>query len=159
MMEFLSSLSPFWFWLLAALICLLTELVLLPVSGFLLSIAFAAALSAVIFGVFPASWNVMSATFASLSIISSFAWWKYLHRNGAKKKTAGGAEPLNERTQSLIGYRATLSAPLQNGRGRLKIQDTTWSVAADQDYPAGATVKVVAADGIVLKIIKDDSNP
>lgn len=157
MTEFLSSISPFWFWLLAALVCLLTELMLLPVSGFLLSIAFAATLNAIIFGIFPAGWNVMSATFAGLSIISSFAWWKYLHRNGAKTKIVNGANPLNERTGSLIGYRATLSDALQNGRGRLKIQDTTWSVIADLDYPAGTIVKVVSADGIVLKIVRDDS--
>lgn len=58
---------------------------------------------------------------------------------------------LNRRGQQYVGQVFTLEEPLTNGRGRLKISDTSWPITGD-NLPAGTTVKIIATDGIGLKV-------
>ena len=44
-----------------------------------------------------------------------------------------------------------MEGPIVNGRGRIRVDDTYWR-AEGQDQPAGARVRVVAVDGVVLKV-------
>ena len=50
-----------------------------------------------------------------------------------------------------VGQVFTLDSPIQDGRGRLKISDTTWPISGE-NLPAGTVVKVTGADGIALKV-------
>jgi membrane protein implicated in regulation of membrane protease activity len=60
---------------------------------------------------------------------------------------------LNRRAEQLIGRVVTLDQPIRDGRGRAKIDDSFW-VVAGPDLPAGATVRVVAVDGMTLKVVE-----
>jgi inner membrane protein len=44
-----------------------------------------------------------------------------------------------------------LSEPIQNGRGKARIDDSVWRVEG-ADLPAGTQVKVMAVDGAILKV-------
>ena len=59
---------------------------------------------------------------------------------------------LNQRGQQLVGRRLTLDAPLVNGRGHVRVGDSSWPVIADEDFAAGSKVEVIAVEGITLRI-------
>lgn len=45
-----------------------------------------------------------------------------------------------------------LDAPLINGRGHMRVGDSSWPVWADEDLQAGTHVEVIAVEGITLRI-------
>jgi hypothetical protein len=44
-----------------------------------------------------------------------------------------------------------LERPIVNGRGKIHVDDTRWIVEG-KDLPTGSVVRVVAADGVVLRV-------
>lgn len=76
-------------------------------------------------------------------------------RQLTKNITGGeGEQPnLNLRGHSLIGRTATLTSPIENGFGRISIDDTIWRVTGP-DFVAGKRVKVVGLveGGTVLQV-------
>ncbi len=92
-------------------------------------------------------WQVQLLLFAALSGAFALAGRRfYSSRNQATD------EPnLNRRGESLVGRTATLHEPIAEGRGRIRLDDTWWSVMGP-DLPAGTQVKVVAASGRDLKV-------
>jgi membrane protein implicated in regulation of membrane protease activity len=86
-------------------------------------------------------------TFAALSVASVLAWraWQRAH-------PAVTDEPyLNRRAARYIGQRATLVTPIVDGRGRIRLGDSSWP-AAGPDLPVGVTVEVVGAEGTRLQV-------
>lgn len=61
------------------------------------------------------------------------------------------AAPLNRRTGRLIGREVRLSEAIIDGRGRVALEDSWWSVSGP-DLPLGARVRIVGADGSVLQV-------
>ena len=59
---------------------------------------------------------------------------------------------LNERATQLIGQTFDLVDPIVNGRGSVKIGDSIWRVEGPE-LPKGARIKVVGADGTLLKVV------
>jgi membrane protein implicated in regulation of membrane protease activity len=57
-----------------------------------------------------------------------------------------------QRGQQLLGRRFTLETALVNGRGHVRVGDSSWPVIADDDLAAGSKVEVVAIEGITLHI-------
>ena len=55
------------------------------------------------------------------------------------------------RGQSLIGRTATLEQPIAEGRGRIRLDDTMWSVQGP-DLPVGTRVRVTASNGRDLTV-------
>ena len=49
-----------------------------------------------------------------------------------------------------------MSEPIVNGRGRIVVDDSSWKVEGP-DLPAGATIEVVSADGVVLAVEPADA--
>ncbi len=87
-------------------------------------------------------WQLQLVFFAALSIAAVFAGRRLLARSGNVSD-----EPLlNQRGASLIGRTAVLTQPIAEGRGRIRLDDTTWSVEGP-DLPAGTRVKVIGANG------------
>ncbi|KQS89705.1 MULTISPECIES: NfeD family protein [unclassified Rhizobium] len=87
-------------------------------------------------------WQLQLVFFAALSIAAVFAGRRLLARSGNVSD-----EPLlNQRGASLIGRTAVLTQPIAEGRGRIRLGDTTWSVEGP-DLPAGTRVKVIGANG------------
>jgi membrane protein implicated in regulation of membrane protease activity len=92
-------------------------------------------------------WHVQLLLFAVLSGAFALAGRRfYSSRNQATD------EPnLNRRGESLVGRTATLHEPIAEGRGRIRLDDTWWSVMGP-DLPTGTQVKVVAATGRDLTV-------
>lgn len=60
---------------------------------------------------------------------------------------------LNKRAAQLIGREFVLSEAIELGRGKLKIGDALWTVEGP-DLSAGDRVRVIATDGVSLKVEK-----
>jgi len=58
---------------------------------------------------------------------------------------------LNRRAEQLIGRVVPLEQAIAAGRGRAKVDDAFW-VVEGPDLPAGSLVRVVAVDGMTLKV-------
>jgi membrane protein implicated in regulation of membrane protease activity len=58
---------------------------------------------------------------------------------------------LNRRGEQLLGRTATLSEPIVNGRGQIRIDDTVWRCEGT-DMDAGTKVKVIALHGAVVSV-------
>jgi inner membrane protein len=85
--------------------------------------------------------------FAGLSVASVLGWrrWQKTHPGPSDQPN------LNRRGAQYVGRQAVLLEPIANGRGRIRLGDASWAVTGP-DLPAGATVEVTGADGVVLEV-------
>ena len=85
--------------------------------------------------------------FAVLSVISVVMYKSY-----RKKNPIVTDEPaLNRRGEKYIDQKFTLTEPIINGEGKIKVDDSTWKIVG-MDMPAGMTIRVVAVEGTTLKV-------
>lgn len=92
-------------------------------------------------------WQVQILVFAVLSVIAALMGRRLVQRADGQTD-----EPfLNQRSASLVGRTATLEQPIIEGRGRIRLDDTTWSVEGP-DLPQGARVRVTASAGQRLTV-------
>ncbi len=138
-----------WNWMVLGFVLLALEIVVPGV--FLLWIGLAAlVVGAVSLAIWEAGfwiWEVQVVVFLVLSLISAFAGKRIITGRGNDTD-----QPLlNKRGAQLVGRTATLSEPISNGRGRIRIGDTTWRVAGP-DLPAGATVRIVSVADLELVV-------
>ncbi|MDA4847122.1 NfeD family protein [Hoeflea poritis] len=91
-------------------------------------------------------WQVQILVFAVLAVAAAIVGRRIMARSGKSD------EPLlNKRGASLVGRTATLSEPISEGRGRIRIDDTTW-VVNGPDLPIGTQVRVVESTGRELRV-------
>ena len=85
--------------------------------------------------------------FAALSVASVLGWrrWRDAHPPRSDQPN------LNRRAAQHIGQRGQLVEPIANGRGRIRLGDSSWTVTGP-DLPAGQTVEVTGAEGVVLQV-------
>ena len=93
-------------------------------------------------------WQVQILVFLALALVCAFAGKKIMSGRGS----ASDQPLLNRRGDQLIGRTATLTEPITDGRGRIKIGDTTWRVSGP-DLPAGTKVRVKAAADLDLELV------
>ncbi|AHK03573.1 MULTISPECIES: NfeD family protein [Rhizobium/Agrobacterium group] len=143
-----TELGP-WSWWIAGFILLAAELVAPGV--FLIWIGIAAlvigALSLLLWDAAFWAWQLQLVLFAALSIAFALLGRKYFGKN----REASDEPFLNQREASLVGRTATLQEPVVEGRGRIRLDDTWWSVNGE-DMPAGTRVRIAAARGRTLTI-------
>jgi hypothetical protein len=87
------------------------------------------------------------ALFAILSVVSIVLSRRYLKR----KPLETDHPDLNRRGARYVGRNFVLDEALVGGRGRMKVDDTTWRVEGP-DLPAGASVRVTEVNGATLRI-------
>ncbi|OBZ95321.1 membrane protein [Pararhizobium polonicum] len=87
-------------------------------------------------------WQAQFVFFAVLSIVAVVIGRRLLARSG----NASDEPLLNQRGARLIGRTAVLEQPITEGRGRIRLDATTWPVNGP-DLPAGARVKVTGSSG------------
>ena len=77
-----------------------------------------------------------------------------------KKYRKSTPPEVNEGATRFIGKTFTLHSDIVNGKGQLLIGDTFWPVETLQgeDYSAGTKIIVTDIQGIILKIIKTDTD-
>ena len=135
-----------WHWLILGVVLMVLEML---VPGFvLLWFGVAAVATGLIFALLPGTgWEIQVLVFVVLSGIALYAGRRYfkLHQNETDHPT------LNQRGATYIGHVYILREPMQNGNGKIIIDDTMWKVTGP-DAPAGTKVEVVGADGVTLRV-------
>ena len=147
----MNTLLPYigdYFWWIIAGLLLLAEM-LMP-GFFMLWLAVAAALTAIVDQVFHLSWMGEILTFAVLSIASVAASWRFVM---ASRNAKSDSPHLNQRSNAFVGRTYILEKPIINGSGKIKVEDTIWDVDGE-DASAGTRVKVTAVDGMRLRVEK-----
>tara|TARA_R110002110_G_scaffold260260_1_gene475933 strand:- start:121640 stop:122116 length:477 start_codon:yes stop_codon:yes gene_type:complete len=99
-------------------------------------------------------WRYQMLLFAVLSVISTVLWLRWLRM----RPIESDHPTLNTRGRSYVGRRITLSEPLNDGRGRVRIDDTWWQVSADSALDKGVEIEVTDTDGATL-IVRPFSAP
>ncbi|MFZ5662179.1 MAG: NfeD family protein [Pseudomonadota bacterium] len=90
---------------------------------------------------------VQIALFVMLSFVSI-----QIYRTWFRAREPQSDRPtLNRRAEQLIGRVVPLERAIVDGRGRVQIADAFWDVAGP-DLPAGTPVRIVGADGMVLRV-------
>ena len=151
-MDFFFVLEP-WHWLSLGMLILIFEI--LGAGGFLLGIGIAALVNALILFLFPELvWYWQFIIFAMMSIVITLVYWKRFRNFNNKTE-----QPLlNSRMARLIGRSASLLTPIENGVGKVQIEDALWTVTCDEDLAQGVIVNIVGVDGTTL-VVKQHIKP
>ncbi len=136
----------FWHWWILAVICLVVEMVI-P-AFFFLWMAVSALITGIIVWLIPAiSTNSQILIFSVLSIVAIVAWRIY-----GKKITIDTDQPLlNRRGSQYVGRTFNLYEAIENGEGKIKVDDTIWKVHGE-DCDINSKVKVIASRGTVFDV-------
>ena len=133
-------------WILGVALVILE--VLLP-AFFFLWLGFAAGVVGVLVWLFPEmGWKAQVLWFSAVSVASVGLWHGFLK----KHPTVTDQPTLNRRGSQYIGRTFTLTDPIVNGRGRIRVDDTGWQVAGAADLPAGGQVRVTGVQGTLLLV-------
>lgn len=145
-MDALFSQIDYWHWWILAGILLILE-VSAP-SFFFLWLTIAAAITGFVLLAIPdLGWQYQLLLFSLLSVVSITAFKRY-----QRTRPAATDQPaLNRRGEQYIGRTFTLTEPIVNSNGVIRVDDSTWRITGS-DLPAGTTVKVVGARGVILQI-------
>jgi membrane protein implicated in regulation of membrane protease activity len=144
-----SELGP-WNWMVLGFALLVLEII---VPGFfLIWIAVAALITGALSLLFWDAgfwvWQVQILVFLALALVAAYLGNKFMGGNNDKTD-----QPLlNRRGEQMIGRIATLTEPITDGRGRVRIGDTMWRVSGP-DLPIGAKVRVKAATEADLELV------
>ena len=88
-----------------------------------------------------------AAAFVALSFVSIQVYRRWFR--GREPRSDQPA--LNRRAAALIGRVVSLERGIVNGHGRVQIADAYWDVSGP-DLPTGAQVRIVAAEGMSLRV-------
>lgn len=144
-MSFPESLAAPWWWLIAA--ALLATLEIFLPGLFLIWIALAAAITGLVLLATPLAFPLQAILFVALAFVAVFAGRRWYARNPVPTDDPN----LNARAARLIGHVVIVEAAIENGKGRVRVGDGVWN-ARGPDSPAGASVRIVAADGTCLTV-------
>ena len=145
MADIIAGLGP-WAWVIGGVVLIAAELV--APGSFLVWLGLAALLVGHVDYAFDPPWQIQVLAFAGLSVASVVLGWSLA---GRRDEGSGGQPNLNCRAHALVGREFTLDAPIVEGSGRVRVDDSSWRVAGP-DAPAGAAVRVVGLDGATLMV-------
>jgi membrane protein implicated in regulation of membrane protease activity len=146
-MELLVTLGA-WNWLILAAVLFALEVAAPGI--FLMWFGLAAAVVGIMAFAFDLSWQWQIVWFCLLSLSAVLIAWRFLRKHPLESERP----LLNERASQHIGKCFDLVDPIVNGRGSVRIGDSIWRVAGP-DLPSGVRVRVLGADGSVLKVAPD----
>jgi membrane protein implicated in regulation of membrane protease activity len=144
-MHTLFALGP-WNWMILAAILFVLEVTAPGI--FFMWFGLAAIVTGLLAFALDIGWQWQLVWFCLLSLAAVLLALKYL-----RKHPLHSERPLlNERAVQHIGQCYDLIEPIVNGRGSVKIGDSIWRVEGPE-LPKGARVRILGADGTVLKVI------
>ena len=144
-MEWMQSIV-FWHWWILAGVLLIIELTA-PVF-FFLWLGIAAAATGLLLLVFPGlPIEMQLVLFAVLSIAAVIAWRRYRETHPHSSDQPN----LNRRGEQYKGRTFTLEQAIENGVGKVTVDDSTWRVKGP-DMPAGTKVRVSGVEGVVFVV-------
>ncbi len=135
-----------WAWIILGVILIGVEL--LAPGAFFLWLGLAAIATGLLDAVLGLSWQASSLLFALLCVAAVILGRAITRSKG---QTEPQAELLNQRGQSLVGRVFTLEAPIKDGEGRIRVDDSSWRVTGADRF-AGAKVRVVRIEGSTLVV-------
>jgi hypothetical protein len=136
----------FWNWWVVALILLVIEL--LAPGFYFLWMAASGFVTGLLLWLLPAlDIKLQIFIFSVLSMASVIAWKLY----GKKHPTTTDHPLLNKRGQQYIGRVFSLYRPIENGEGKIKVDDSIWKVHGE-DCDINTKVKVIAVRGTVFDV-------
>ena len=144
LLELFETYGP-WAWFVAGLVLLALELVV-P-GGYFLWLGSAGLVTGLLSFIPGLTWSWQVSIFGLLAIVIVVGWT--LVTRNRKEKTDNPF--LNRRAERFVGHEAVIDEPIRDGIGRLKLGDSVWRIAGP-DLAAGQRVRVVGADGAVLKV-------
>lgn len=95
--------------------------------------------------VVPIPWQLQLVLFGVLGV-AALALWRRYRSDDADSSTL---PLLNQRAAQYVGQVCVLSDAIAQGFGKARVGDGVWKVRGP-DLPAGARVRVVGADGVLL---------
>lgn len=142
----------FWYWWVLAIFLLGIEVLApgffflwLSVSGFIVG--------TVLLFLPTVSLEIQLIIFGLLSILSIFIWRRY----GNQELTETDHPLLNKRGAQYIGRVFSLMEPIENGRGKIKVDDSIWTVQGE-DCSIECKVEVIAVNGTVFEVRRIEKN-
>jgi len=136
-----------WTWLILGLAMLVLEL-LAPFT-FFLWLGVSALVTALASYLAPSmTWQSQFLIFSVLSVVSIWLSRHYL----VNRQTKSELPHLNRRAQQYVGRVFTLTEAIENGYGKISVDDTRWQVKGPA-LPKGARVKATGSDGSVLTVV------
>lgn len=136
----------YWHWWILAVALLVLE-VFAP-GAFFLWMGVGAGIVGVILLIAPdMGWEYQFMVFSIFSIVSIAVWRLFIR----KHPTETDKPTLNRRGEQYVGRVFTLSEPIVNGTGKIRVDDSIWKVMGD-DCDTGTKVRVVNVEGTVLKV-------
>ncbi len=131
MLAYFSGLGP-WAWVIAGVALMGLEL-LVP-GGFLIWLGLAALATGLVVAVTDLPWQAALLLFVALAPAFVLAGRRLLRDR--PDGTARDVPHLNHRARALVGRVFTLEAPIANGEGRVRVDDSSWRVLG-LDLPGG----------------------
>jgi hypothetical protein len=136
----------FWNWWVVALILLVIEL--LAPGFYFLWMAASGFVTGLLLWLMPAlDIKLQIFIFSVLSMASVIAWRLY----GKRRPSTTDHPLLNKRGQQYIGRVFSLYRPIENGEGKIKVDDSIWKVHGE-DCDINTKVKVIAVRGTVFDV-------
>jgi membrane protein implicated in regulation of membrane protease activity len=137
----------YWHWWVFGIVLIILEL-FVP-GAFFLWLGISAAVVGVLMWLMPdMSWEYQWLIFALFSVVSIVLWRTFM----LKRPSPSDHPTLNRRGEQYVGRVFTLNEAIVDGVGKIRVDDTMWKIAGE-DCPVGSKVKVVEAEGAVLKVV------
>lgn len=137
--------ADYWYWMIAAAVFLVLEI--LTPGVFFMWIGIAAFITGIVDLAAPETTPaVLGMIFAVLAVISACVGRKLM------KKEQSAPSTLNNRAEQYVGQVYQVSEAVTDGRGKIKVGDTVWTVVADKNIPADTSVRVVGVKGTALTV-------
>lgn len=143
----------YWHWLVLGVVFIILE-VFSPAAFFLWLGIGAGLVGILLLAVPDLAWEWQVLAFAVLSVASVLAGRSYLKRHPIKTDQP----TLNRRGEQYIGRTITLEAPIVNGVGKIRVDDTSWKINGP-DCQAGTKVEVTGVEGVVLQVECREQTP
>ncbi|MDF3032098.1 MAG: rane protein [Moraxellaceae bacterium] len=89
--------------------------------------------------------------FGASAVVAVMAWYRLRPNPDDRIEQLAGAKDLNNRLARFIGREAELEDDMENGEGRIRLDDSYWTVRGE-DLPAGTRVRVTAVEGMTLRV-------
>jgi inner membrane protein len=141
------SLQPtFWHWWVLGILLLAVEM-MIPGAIFLWMGIAAGAVGVLLLFLPGLGFKVQLGAFAVLAIVAVALARVYLRRN----PLTTDQPVLNRRAAQYVGRVLTLTEPIVNGMGSVRVDDSTWRIQGP-DSPIGTVVEIVQADGPILLV-------
>lgn len=139
-----------WTWFVIALVLLGLEMAAPGIVFLWMAIA-AAIVGGVVLFLPDLGWENQFIIFSVLSLVSVFAGRSFLKKNPIETDDT----TLNMRGHQYVGHTYNLIQNMENGKGKVRIGDSNWSVEGDFDAKENDKVKVIGVNVTILTVEKD----